>query len=131
VYRGLPVYTSFTRDLLTQLFSFVGKYRETFGLGMFRAEHLTKAWRVLALLQMDHGWQRVHIESPTCEKCGRRGAIANPTEPSLYFGAPDDRLALKRAWELPRLGCPRCAAPLQGLTRRHRESDGTEPTGLC
>jgi hypothetical protein len=45
-------------------------------------------------------WQRVQIENVTCEFCGWKGEIANPTVPSLYDTVKDRQGALNSAWTL-------------------------------
>ena len=111
VFLDVPVYLKGTRSLVTGLLDFVSKHKEKFRLGMFRSKGL-RSWTVLPLLLIEDRLQRVHIEHVTCVHCGWRGVIANPTEPSLYFGVPDEAAALQSALMLPRTGCPACCASL-------------------
>lgn len=111
-YRGMPVYTPGTRKLITTLIDFVLAHRDVFALGLHRVPHPADRWMPVALLRWNDDWRRVHIEYPTCATCGWRGPIANPTEPSLYFGVSDEPDVLQRAAALPRLACPRCHAEL-------------------
>jgi len=111
-YMGLPAYTPGTRKLITTLIDFVLAHHDAFALGLHRVPHPANRWMPVVLLRWEDHWQRVHIEYPTCATCAWRGPIANPTEPSLYFGLPDERDILRRAGALPRMTCPRCNAEL-------------------
>lgn len=107
-FQGLPAYTPGTRKLITTLIDFVLAHQDHFALGLHRVPHPADRWMPVALIRWNDSWQRVHIEYPTCATCGWRGPVANPTEPSLYFGLPDEHSILVRASALPRLKCPRC-----------------------
>jgi hypothetical protein len=110
-FLGAPVYLEGTRRLVTDLLTFVTKHPDKFRLGMVRSRGL-RSWTVLPLLLIEDRLQRVHIEYVTCGQCGRRAAIANPAEPSLYFGVPDEVAANRAALQLPRVNCPNCGASL-------------------
>jgi hypothetical protein len=114
VYLDSPVYSSGTQKLVNGLLSFTAKHRDKFCLGMYRVKGM-KLWFALPLFRIGDGWQRVQIEHLTCDKCGWRGVIANPTEPSLYFGVPNELEVTRRTLMLPRLGCLKCGAPLPRL----------------
>jgi hypothetical protein len=114
VFLGAPVYSEHTRELVMGLLALVSRHNETFRLGMFRAKGL-RSWTVLPLLLSEGRLQRVHIEYVTCKQCGRRSTTANPLEPSLYFGLPDEPRARQDAAGLPRVGCPNCGAPLSRI----------------
>ncbi|MCL1790399.1 MAG: hypothetical protein FWG40_03420 [Peptococcaceae bacterium] len=109
-FLGLPLYVPETLDLLTALSNFIQKNRKVFVLGL--SQYQNKIWLPMALFKLNGNWQRVHIEYPKCSECGWRGAIANPTEPSLYFGVPSRFDVLRQACSLPRLGCPVCGSIL-------------------
>lgn len=111
VYLGSPVYYPNTKKWVGGLLSFTAKHRDKFCLGMYRPQGL-KSWVALSLLRMGDNWQRVHIEHIACGECDWRGEAANPTEPSLYFGVPNELAVLRSAWMLPFLGCPNCGASL-------------------
>jgi hypothetical protein len=111
IFLGAPVYFAGTKNLVTNLILFVSGHRDNFRLGMFRSKGM-KSWIVLPLLLMEGRLQRVHIEHVACNKCGRRVTIANPSEPSLYFGIPDELAATRAASKLPRVDCPNCGATL-------------------
>jgi len=111
-YLDRLVYTPGTRPPIAHLITFVLDHANRFSLGLHRVKHPAHLWMPVALMRPHGHWQRVHIEYPACATCGWRGPIANPTEPSLYFGVPEERQALARAWALPRTGCPDCGAAL-------------------
>jgi|SRR5450830_489337 len=111
VYLGGAVYSASTKKLVSGLLSFTVKYRDQFCLGMYRSKGL-KLWLVLPLFRIGDVWQRVQIEHVSCEKCDWKGVTANPTEPSLYFGVPNELAVIRSALMLPHLGCPSCGAAL-------------------
>jgi hypothetical protein len=111
VYLGSSVYSPGTKELVNGLRSFTAKHRDQFCLGMYRSKGL-KSWLALPLLRMGDSWQRVQIEHVSCDKCDWRGVIANPAEPSLYFGVPNELAVIRSALMLPHLGCPNCGASL-------------------
>lgn len=111
-YLGIPVYLPGTETLVKNLILFVSEHWDEFRLGVYRAEHLKKAWMVVPLFAVGNNWQRVQIERVTCEKCAWNGWIANPTEPSLYFGVPNELAATQHAYTYSRLGCPACEIAL-------------------
>lgn len=100
---GIPVAPS-----VADLREFCSKHSAHFALALIRAG---KSWLPLPLLRISGGLARVQIEQVTCDACGWSGAIANPTEPTLYFG-PGRFEALRAAWTLPREECPECGGPL-------------------
>ena len=110
-FLGAPVYLEGNRRLVTRLLTFVTKHPDTFRLGITRSKGL-RSWIVLPLLLIGDRLQRVQIEYVTCGQCGRRQTIANPSEPSLYFGVPDRMAVNRAALKLPRVNCPNCGAPL-------------------
>lgn len=109
-FLGVPVYSDHTKKLVVGLIAFVSKHKEQFRLGMFRSKGM-KSWAVLPLLLEGH-LQRVHIEHVVCGQCSGRITIANPTEPSLYFGVPNELDATRNALKLSRVSCPNCYTPL-------------------
>lgn len=110
-FLGVPVYSDHTKKLVIGLIAFVSKHKEQFRLGMFRSKGM-KSWTVLPLLLLEGRLQRVHIEHVVCGQCSGRVTIANPTEPSLYFGVPNELDATRNALTLSRVGCPNCCTPL-------------------
>jgi len=110
-FLGAPVYLEGTRKLVINLLTFVTQHPVTFRLGITRSKGL-RSWTVLPLLLIADRLQRVQIEYVTCGQCGRRAVIANPAEPSLYFGVPDRMAVNRAALNLPRVNCPNCGAPL-------------------
>lgn len=127
-FLGRPVYLDGTRKMVTDLLTFVTKHSDKFRLGMFSTGGL-KAWTVLPLQLIGDRLQRVHIEYVTCNQCGRRRAIANPSEPSLYFGVPDKVAATRAALELPRVNCPVCGAPLPRVATWAESEEGAGAHG--
>jgi len=127
-YLGRVAYTPGTRKLVARLVAFVLDRADTFALGLHGVKHPAHLWMPVVLTQAHGHWQRVHIEYPACAACGWRGPIANPTEPSLYFGAPEERQALLRALALPRTGCPDCGAALDRHAIWAGAAHGPEPT---
>ncbi len=109
VIDGLPVAVL---ELLWDLLSFVRHYPDHFALALY-CPHLNYATLLtIVLLRTSTGWQRVHIEYLTCGTCGWHGGTAYPMLSELYFGVPDSREALDRAWHRPVLPCPGCGAAL-------------------
>jgi hypothetical protein len=111
-YDDIPVYLPHTKRMIDNLVNFISSYQEDFCLGIYRAKHLKRSWHVVPLFKVNDSLQRVHIEYPTCSNCHWRGAIANPSEPSLYLGIPDKLNATRRANSFSPLGCPRCGVLL-------------------
>jgi hypothetical protein len=128
VFLGAPVYSDNTKKLVLGLVNLVSKHKEEFRLGMFRAKGL-RSWIVLPLLVMKDRLQRVHIEHVTCDQCGQRAMIANPSEPSLYFGSPNELAATRDALKLPRAGCPNCCAPLSRIAAWVESGKGVSDNG--
>jgi hypothetical protein len=128
IFLDVPVYSDITKKLVSDLILFALERKENFRLGMVQAKGM-RSWTVLPLLLMEGRLQRVQIEHVTCGKCGKRLTIANPSEPSLYFGSPDELVATRAAWELPRVLCPDCGAALSRvaawveLDKGSREND--------
>jgi hypothetical protein len=110
-FLGAPVYLEGTRKLVTDLLAFVTKHADQFRLGMVRSRGL-RSWTVLPLLLIGDCLQRVQIEYVTCDHCGHKTVIANPSDPTLYFGVPDPIGTNRAALKLPRVQCPNCAAAL-------------------
>ena len=111
-YLDLLVYSSGMQALVTSLIHFIFEHEQEFALGLCRVNFSQKSWLPIVLFNLNGIWQRVHIEYPKCEKCDWRGAIANPTEPSLYFGVPFELSTIRHAHKLPCLGCPCCGSVL-------------------
>jgi len=111
VFLGAPAYLGHTKKLAIGLITFALKHKEKFRLGLFRAKGM-KSWTILPLILLDGRFQRVHVEYVMCSKCGWRLTIANPSEPSLYFGVPNELDATKNALKLPRVTCPNCCTSL-------------------
>ncbi|MFZ6721381.1 hypothetical protein [Undibacterium sp. Ji49W] len=110
-YRGVAVFSPNTKNLILELVSFVSKYSNEFCLGLYRPKGL-KAWLPVPLFNLKEEWQRVQIEQIDCVKCNWKGKIANPSEPTLYFGTSNELAATQRAAMLSRCNCPKCGAPL-------------------
>jgi hypothetical protein len=110
-FLDVPVYSVFTKNTVIRQLDFVLLHAEEFLLGVVRVRGL-KSWVVLPLLRLDGRLQRVQIERLTCDNCGRKLKVANPSEPTLYFGAPDHHGALQDALKLRHVACPNCGAPL-------------------
>lgn len=100
---GLPV-----SEWVEPLSRFCAEHSSHFKLALMRDG---SGWIPLPMLEISGGWARVQVERVTCEACCWYGAIANPTEPTLYFG-PSRFEALRAAWSLPRENCPRCGGAL-------------------
>jgi len=127
-FLGAPVYLDGTRKLVTDLMTFVTQHADNFRLGLVRSKGL-RSWTVLPLLLMGDQLLRVHIEYVTCNQCGRRSAIANPSEPSLYFGVPDPIAANRAVLKLSRVNCPNCGAPLPRMAVWAELHEGTGAHG--
>ncbi|WNJ95675.1 hypothetical protein RND59_00695 [Vibrio ruber] len=112
IYKGVPVYTKNTKNLVLDLIQLIADYPDYFCLGLYRTSHVTKSWSVVPLLVRNEVWRRVQIEHISCLFCEWSGRIANPTEPSLYFSVSDEFAALQKAFSLDRLPCPKCGAEL-------------------
>lgn len=112
LYKGLPVYTASTQNIVRNLVELVSKHPDRFCIGLFKAPHIVKSWSVVPLFRRDGKWQRVQIEHVTCVSCDWSGRIANPTEASIYFPVPDGGATLREAFRLSRLPCPKCGAEL-------------------
>jgi hypothetical protein len=112
VYKGTPVYTKNTENIVRNLIQLFNTYPDCFCLGLYKAKHVTMSWTVMPLLKLNEEWRRVQVEHVSCLSCKWSGRIANPTEPSLYFTVPDEYAALNKASSLDRLSCPRCGAEL-------------------
>lgn len=111
IFLDLSVYSDHTKNLVIMLISFVSKHNDQFRLGIFRAKGI-KSWIALPLILLEGHLQRVQVECVVCGQCSKRLRIANPAEPSLYFGVPDELGATRNALKLPRVDCPNCCAPL-------------------
>lgn len=112
VYDGLAVYSASTENTVRELVEFVSRNHTLFCLGIYRAKYIKKSWSILPLYRIADRWQRVQIEYLTCFSCGWRGAIANPTETSLYYGVSDYLEVIKMASVLERVDCPCCGEVL-------------------
>ncbi len=108
IYQDLPIFTASTENIVRKLVNLVANNPEKFVLGLFKSKQLKKAWGVIPLYKSQGGWQRVQIEYVTCSCCGWQGAIANPSEASLYFGLDKEWELTKKAFTLMQVGCPRC-----------------------
>jgi hypothetical protein len=64
------------------------------------------------LLETASGPQRVEVGPVTCKRCGWYGRIASPIREDLYWGSPDPKKALDRAWNQAIVPCPKCSAKL-------------------
>jgi hypothetical protein len=69
-------------------------------------------WLFCIVYNINDKWQKVQIENVTCEFCGWKGEIANPTVPSLYDTVKDMQGALNSAWNLHEVNCPTCGKKL-------------------
>ena len=73
-----------------------------------------KTWISMAVFWTGDRWQRVIVETVQCRRCLWRGTVAQTIRSGLYFGAANVEDAMKRARELPGLGCPQCGLTLLG-----------------
>jgi hypothetical protein len=112
VYKDVPVYTKNTENIVRNLIQIIALYPDFFCLGLYKTTHIAKSWSVMPLLKLNEEWHRVQIEHVSCLSCEWNGRIANPTEPSIYFTVPDEFEALRKAFSLKRLPCPKCGAEL-------------------
>ena len=110
--EGVALCSANTQALLIQMVSCAADHPATFRVGLFLAGRSHSSWTAVLLCLHSDAWQRVHLEFVQCPTCAWRGAAANPTEPSLYFGNADAQMLLRRAWQLPRVPCPRCKTEL-------------------
>lgn len=110
--QNLPINPSASGALVAGLADFALKHKEQFRLGLYRPGHLAGPWLPLLLFKSGDSWRRVQLEHLTCDACGWTGSSANTTEPSLYFGTPNELGATQAANSLPKLGCPACGKAL-------------------
>jgi hypothetical protein len=93
------------------------------GTSQFVRRHpeLSLAWHIvpprnmklwIVLLETASGPQRVELPYVTCKSCGWYGCIASPIREELYWGSPDPKKALDRAWNQPTVPCPKCSEKL-------------------
>lgn len=103
-------------NILKSLFGMADFVRrhEGFSLAFYRYSIGPTRWRWLfcLLYRVNDEWQRVQIESTTCESCGWEWEIANPTVPNLYDTVKDRQAALNSAWNLHEVMCPVCGKKL-------------------
>lgn len=109
--EGLGLGSSDTARWLWGRLEFTQQYPE-FSLSLYRPGPGIEAWLGLVLLWINGGWQRVHIERLTCERCAWTGKTANPLLNDLYVGVPNKDRALEVAHEHPVLPCPICQSKL-------------------
>ncbi|UUQ65822.1 hypothetical protein NLK61_04000 [Pseudomonas fuscovaginae UPB0736] len=110
-YKGVFIFQGGFKAVVSSLARFVLPRADLFCLGLYRMGKL-KSLTPLLLFRFEGGWQRVQVETVSCNACHWEGNIANPSEPTLYFGVLDEALVYKKAISLPRSGCPKCGAVL-------------------
>ena len=109
-FMGAPVHLR--SEPAPRLLAFVADHQSEFSLGLYRPGAM-KGWIVLPLFRDHEVWRRVQIERISCECCLGEVAIANPIEPSLYFGTPNYPEALRKASVFEQVMCPQCGSKLQ------------------
>ena len=98
-------------DLLWTLLETVNMYPEL-SLGLGRLGPAAKRWSPYVFVEMLDGLQRIHLECVTCNRCGWKGLIGNPTVVDIYLGVPGRDAALRRGWKQPVVACPHCHGEL-------------------
>ncbi|WP_152632661.1 MULTISPECIES: hypothetical protein [Pseudomonas] len=110
-YQDGTIFNDKLEIVVRNMLDFVSGREGQFRLGL----HLTKSlkpWVPLCLYRMDERWQRVLIERVACDQCKWGGKIANPSDPTLYFGVDDGLGVSYKALSLPRCNCPKCGMAL-------------------
>ncbi|MBK1811934.1 hypothetical protein JHL18_15035 [Clostridium sp. YIM B02505] len=110
---GIPMEENLLKSL-SKMASFVRKHKG-FSLTFYRYSIGTTRYRWLFCIvyNINDRLQRVQIENVTCEFCGWKGKMANPTIPSLYDTVEDRQEALNIAWNMPVVNCPVCDKKLK------------------
>lgn len=112
-FEGFSISPAASGSLVVALIAFASKHESEFCLGMYRPGKMSASWLPLLLFRESKSrWRRVQLERQVCGTCGWAGATANTTEPSLYFGVPNELEAIRDASLQPRLGCPSCGKVL-------------------
>lgn len=96
----------------SHLVTFATDHQGEFSIGLYQPGAM-RSWIVLPLFRTDGSWQRVQIEHIACQCCSAQMVIANPAEPSLYFGVSNEIEVLRRASALQQVACPQCGGRLQ------------------
>ncbi|WP_148051271.1 hypothetical protein [Pseudomonas brassicacearum] len=110
-YQDGTIFNSNLEVIVRNMLDFLSGREDEFCLGL----HLTKSlkpWVPIHLYRMDERWQRVLIERVTCDQCNWVGKIANPSDPTLYFGVDGELGVAYKALSLPRCNCPKCGMAL-------------------
>lgn len=108
---GIEILSRKTINILWEQLEFASCYPE-FTVGLFKPSEVLNKWLPLLLLKTTGGWQRVHLEKLTCNKCGWEGQTANPLLADLYIGVLNKWDVLKATEKFPALPCPRCKSIL-------------------
>ena len=99
-------------EVIKPFLRFIKKYKN-FSIAFYEIlPH--RPWYFCLILRNQNLWQRVNIGERICERCGWKGAIADPSDKSLYIGSPEEKEAINRAWSFPTVGCPICNNKLIG-----------------
>lgn len=109
-YHGFPVYSPLTQQIVLEMIEFVLNHTDVFCLGL--QKDWANNWIPHIILKLNSSWQRVQIEHSRCAKCGWLGTIADPTIADLYLGLTSKFEAIRAAYTLPKLNCPRCGEEL-------------------
>jgi hypothetical protein len=111
-FEGLPIYTISTERGTRMLIEFVLSLDGVFELGVRRMPFLKMCWSVVSYLVLADCLQRVNVGVAACKNCDWSGHYADPTDPTLYYGGGGVSERVRRAWDLPQMGCPKCGARL-------------------
>jgi hypothetical protein len=111
-FMDAPIRLLSKEGLASHLLAFVASHQFDFSLGLYRPGAM-RSWMVLPLFRNNGVWQRVQVEQLTCKCCSSQLIIANPAEPSLYFGVPDELAVIRRASTLQQVACPQCGGRLE------------------
>lgn len=111
-FMNAPVRLLSSEGIASHLLAFVTDHQGEFSVGLYQPGAM-RSWMVLPLFRNNGSWQRVQIEHITCKCCSVQIVIANPAEPSLYFGVSDEPAVLRRASALQQVVCPKCGSRLQ------------------
>ena len=101
-------------DLLWSALEFTQKYPEIH-LGLGKISIRKKKWMPYIFLEIESNFQRVHLETLTCNFCNWRGKTANPMVIDPYFGDginQDHFTLMKAAERYPVFPCPSCGKRL-------------------
>lgn len=96
--------------IITKLMEFSNKYND-FSVGFSKGGAI--GWVATVLYNYDKEIHRVQLENGKCKKCEWSGIIANPTDVLLFINVKNNIEIMRKAWELPMLGCPICNEKLE------------------